>query len=191
MSDRYRVFGPIISNKAKNSGKGKTVIRAFTVIEDYVLLDSGLKAESCLVIGTRCKIKQGVILRTYDGSIKIGDRVSIGEHTVIAGHGNISVGDCTLIAGHCCISAANHIFAVHGLIRFQGETAKGINIGNNVWIGVGAIVLDGVTIGDGAVVGAGSVVTHDLPACTICFGAPCKVVKEREPFYLTNEISEE
>ena len=52
-------------------------------------------------------------------------------------------------------------------------------------------MLDDVTIGDGAVVGAGSVVTHDLPAYTVCFGVPCEVAKEREPFYHINETSEE
>jgi acetyltransferase-like isoleucine patch superfamily enzyme len=162
--------------------KGRTKLRigAFTIIEDYVLLDTGLSLKSSITLGTRCKIKQGVVLRTYDGNIEIGDRVSVGEYSVIAGHGNVMIGDCTVIACHCSISAANHIFVAEESIRFQGGIAQGIVIGRNVWIGAGAIILDGVIIGDGSVIGAGSLVSHSLPPNVICFGAPCRVVKQRE-----------
>lgn len=58
------------------------------------------------------------------------------------------------------------------------EIAKPITIGNNVWIGTGAIILAGVTIGDNAVIGAGSVVKRDIPANVIAVGVPCKVLRE-------------
>lgn len=51
-------------------------------------------------------------------------------------------------------------------------------IGNNVWIGLGATILPGVTIGDNSVIVAGSVVTRDIPANVIAFGSPCKVISE-------------
>jgi carbonic anhydrase/acetyltransferase-like protein (isoleucine patch superfamily) len=63
------------------------------VIEDYVLLDTRLNPNSYILIGKRSKIKQGGILRTYNGFIKIGDRTTIGEYTVIAGHGGITNSD--------------------------------------------------------------------------------------------------
>ena len=53
-----------------------------------------------------------------------------------------------------------------------------MHIGNNVWIGAGAIILPGVTIGDNTVIGAGSVVTKDIPANSVAFGVPCKVQRE-------------
>ena len=59
-----------------------------------------------------------------------------------------------------------------------------VTIGNNVWIGLGAIILPGVTIGDNSVIGAGSVVTRDIPANVIAYGAPCKVIRE---FYEKNK----
>lgn len=184
----YHKFKALISDKVKFIGKGNIKIGEFTVIEDYVLMDTGNNTNSYISIGKRCKIKQGVILRTYDGYIEIGDRVSIGEYSIIAGHGGIVIGDCTLIAGHCYLSAANHIFADTGeKIRFQGETAKGIFVGENVWIGGDVMILDGVRIGNGCVVGAGSLVTRDLPPNTICYGRPCRPIKKREkPIWMKN-----
>ena len=61
----------------------------------------------------------------------------------------------------------------------QLEEYKMINVGNDVWIGARAIVLDGVTIGDGAIVGAGAVVTKDVPAYAVVGGVPARVLKYR------------
>ena len=57
------------------------------------------------------------------------------------------------------------------------ELAYPIRIGNNVWIGGGAIILPGVTIGDGAVIGAGSVVRSDVPAASLAVGNPARIVR--------------
>ncbi|MCS7481797.1 sugar O-acetyltransferase [Umezawaea endophytica] len=62
--------------------------------------------------------------------------------------------------------------------RAKWEAAKPIVIGDNVWLGGGAIVLAGVTIGENTVVGAGAVVTRDLPANVIAVGSPVRVVRE-------------
>lgn len=61
--------------------------------------------------------------------------------------------------------------------RAKWEAAKPITIGNNVWLGGGAIVLPGVTIGDNTVVGAGAVVAKDLPANVIAVGNPARVIR--------------
>ena len=53
-----------------------------------------------------------------------------------------------------------------------------MNIGKNVWIGGGSIILPGVSIGDGVTIGAGSVVTHDIPPYTVAVGNPCRVIKK-------------
>ncbi|MEU2544089.1 sugar O-acetyltransferase [Streptomyces roseolus] len=61
--------------------------------------------------------------------------------------------------------------------RDKLEAARPITIGDNVWLGGGAIVLAGVTIGDNSVIGAGSVVTKDVPANVVAVGNPARVIR--------------
>ena len=71
-------------------------------------------------------------------------------------------------------------------IREQGITAQGIVIEDDVWLGAGATVVDGVTIGRGSVIGAGAVVTTDMPPYSIAVGIPAKVVKDRRQLEQNN-----
>ena len=85
-----------------------------------------------------------------------------------------------MIGPNVTISSVSH--PVHWRSRSTGSgfpiTTAPVKIGNNVWIGAGAIILMGVTIGDGSVIGAGSVVTKDIPANCIAVGTPCKVLRK-------------
>ena len=62
---------------------------------------------------------------------------------------------------------------------YQGHESGCITIGNNVWIGAGAIILPNVKIGDGVIIGAGSVVTKSFSANQVIGGVPAKLIKER------------
>ncbi len=68
------------------------------------------------------------------------------------------------------------------------EIYKKIKIGNDVWIGQRAIILDGVTIGDGAIIGAGAIVSRDIPPYAIAVGSPARVVKYRFPEDIIKEL---
>lgn len=68
-----------------------------------------------------------------------------------------------------------HAFGIKGHPKSKG----GIIVGNDVWIGFGSTILDGVTIGDGAVIGACSVVTMDVPPYAIVGGSPAKIIRMR------------
>ena len=62
-------------------------------------------------------------------------------------------------------------------LRRQVEAGRPVTIGEDVWVGGGAIILPGVTIGARTVIGAGSVVTRDIPDDVIAAGNPCRVIR--------------
>ena len=131
-------------------------------------------------IGKSSEVLYGVVCMTYGGSIEIGENCSINPYTVLYGHGGLKIGNNVLIAGHCLIIPANHKFDNLNIpISMQGETRKGIIIEDNVWIGSGCRILDGVTISSGAIVAAGAVVTKNVPRNSIVGGVPAKIIKTR------------
>lgn len=93
----------------------------------------------------------------------------------------VSIGAYTMLGPSVKIIGNDHIFNVPGSpIIFSGRPEfKPTNIGNDVWIGAGVIVISGCTIGDGAIVAAGSVVTKDILPLTIVAGVPARFVKSR------------
>ncbi len=142
-----------------------------------------------IIVGKNTKIYEGVILKSYGGDIVIGDNCSINPYTIIYGHGGLTIGNYVLIAGHCMIIPNNHIYKdISRPIALQGNISKGIVIEDNVWIGHGCSILDGVRIREGAVVAAGSVVNKDIGENEIYGGVPAKFMSKRNKFKeATNE----
>lgn len=131
-------------------------------------------------IGAETLIREGAILQTYGGDIVIGKKSAINPYCILQGNGGITIGNGTLIAAGVKIFSANHIYSDgNNLIQTQGETRKGVKIGDDVWIGAGSIILDGVNIGDGSVIAAGAVVAADVPEKAVVAGVPAKVIKYR------------
>ncbi len=135
-------------------------------------------------IGTESSIQRQTILELIRGG-----HITIGRHTHIqsgcsltAALGNIHIGDHVQLAPRCALYPYQHgISDLEDVIAKQPITSKGdIFIEDDVWLGVGVIVLDGVTIGKGAVVGAGAVVTESIPPYAIAVGVPAKVVGSRK-----------
>ena len=91
----------------------------------------------------------------------------------------IHIGDDVQIGPYVQLLTATHPLEP-GLRRAKLESAEPIAIGDNVWLGGGAIVCPGVTIGADTVVGAGAVVTSDLPPCVLAVGVPARVVRRLE-----------
>lgn len=133
-----------------------------------------------IVIGKKCTLVRGCQLRTYGGDIIIGDRCSINPYTILYGQGNLKIGNCVRIAANCVIIPSNHNFdRIDIPITDQGLTNRGIVIEDDVWIGCGVRVLDGVTISKGCVIGAGSVVTKSTEPYGVYVGIPAKLIKWR------------
>jgi acetyltransferase-like isoleucine patch superfamily enzyme len=89
---------------------------------------------------------------------------------------SVTIGkDCAIAWG---VTISDHDFHKLYLDGKQLVETAPVLIGNNVWIGMNATILKGVTVGDGAVIGAHSVVTKDVPAKCVVVGNPAKVIKE-------------
>ncbi|MBP5466006.1 MAG: hypothetical protein J6Y43_00375, partial [Clostridia bacterium] len=91
--------------------------------------------------------------------------------------GHIYVGDRVLFGPNVIVATANHPL-YSKLRRQEMQYTRDVHIGENVWIGSGAIILPGVNIGKNTVIGAGSVVTRDIPENVLAVGNPCRVVRE-------------
>lgn len=150
-----------------------------TIIEPGVTLR--VQSGGRIFIGKNCYISKGVQLLTHGGDIIIGAHCSVNPHTIIYGQGGVIIGEGTRIAAHCCIVPANHNYSDPDVYIYkQGSTKIGIIIEEDVWLGAGVKVLDGVTIRRGCVVGANAVVTHDTDAYGIYVGVPAKLIKTRK-----------
>ena len=110
----------------------------------------------------------------YGFNISLGAGAFLNFNCVILDVVEVTIGDGAQIGPGVQLLAADH--PREESVRSSGlEFGRPIRIGQNVWIGGGAVILPGVSIGDGAVIGAGSVVTRDIPAGTTAFGNPARV----------------
>lgn len=153
-------------------------IHASARIFDSVQFDT--RFGGTIAIGEKTEVLNGVLVMTYGGNITIGSFCSINPYTVLYGHGGLTIGNNVLIAAHCVLIPGNHIFTdTTKPINLQGITKNGIVIEDDVWIGTGCSILDGVTIGKGAVIAAGAVVNQNVKPYTVVGGVPAKLIKER------------
>jgi maltose O-acetyltransferase len=112
----------------------------------------------------------------YGRHIRIGARSFANLGLVALDVAPIVIGDDVQIGTNVQLLTPTHPVDPE-LRRAKWEAAKPIRIGDNAWLGSGAIVLPGVTIGDNAVVGAGAVVTRDIPANVVAVGSPARIVR--------------
>ena len=113
--------------------------------------------------------------------MEIGHNSYISSYTTMYATFGIKIGDNCLISSNCGISSVNH--AINSSNRMKTQhldhlESKPVVIGNNVWIGMNACILPGVTIGNNSIIGSGSVVTKDVPANEIWVGNPARFVKK-------------
>lgn len=117
-------------------------------------------------------------------NIFTGDNVFINQNCTFLDNNTITIGERVLIAPDVRIYAGDH--PINGKDRYIDlgdgsarivSSSKPVSIGDDVWIGGGAIILPGVTIGNNVVVGAGSVVTRDIPDNVVVAGNPAKIIK--------------
>ncbi len=106
-----------------------------------------------------------------------GNNVYANFNLTLVDDTDIYVGDSVLFGPNVVVAVAGHPVDPE-LRRKVAQFNLPVHIGNNVWIGAGAIILPGIAIGDNSVIGAGSVVTKDIPANVVAVGNPCRVLRE-------------
>jgi len=133
--------------------------------------------------GKNVRIRPGVLLRD-------AERIYLGDNTML-NHGNIlwagkknaiiTLGSNVIVGPYVQIIAFNHGFSkIDEPILEQEYTEENIIVGDDVWIGAGAILVAGAKVGNGSIIAAGSVVTGEIPAYSVCAGIPAKVIKTRK-----------
>mgnify|MGYP000906283352 CR=1 FL=1 len=111
----------------------------------------------------------------YGSNIELGERVFFNFNCVVLDVCRVRVGSFTLFGPAVQIYTAMH--PLDAVLRRTEEYGKPVEIGSDVWVGGGAIILPGVSIGARAVIGAGSVVTRDIPEGVLAAGNPCRVIR--------------
>lgn len=112
----------------------------------------------------------------YGVNIVLGERVFFNFNCVVLDVCPVRIGNFTLFGPNVQLYTATH--PLNAELRRRQEFAKPITIGDDVWVGGGAIVCPGVTIGSRTVIGAGSVVTRDIPPDVVAAGNPCRVMRK-------------
>ena len=149
-------------------------------VDDLVVLDAKGTSNRGIDVGRGVFLGRGTILSCKDGDIAIGDHGNFGFHCEIFSGSSVTVGRHGLFAAQAYLVGGGHEFEREGLaVIDQPRSSRGIVLGDNVWLGTGAKVLDGVRIGSDVVVGANAVVTTDLPDGTIAAGVPARVLRHR------------
>jgi acetyltransferase-like isoleucine patch superfamily enzyme len=136
-------------------------------------------------VGSRVCIGEHVWLnakderKTMEPTLVIEDDAYIGSFVQINAWRRVLIGKQVLVGDRAFISDADHIFGSPDVpIKLQGDHFVGeVVLNDGCWIGIGAVILPGVTIGRNAVIAANAVVTRSVPDNTVVGGVPAKVIR--------------
>jgi acetyltransferase-like isoleucine patch superfamily enzyme len=168
-------YSRLISSQFANWGQSSRIGRGANLIDAQLIR-----------VGSEVTIGEQAWLNAKDdrgdglSTLSIGDGTYIGRLVQINAWQSVTIGCNVLIADRVFISDVDHKFADTLIpIRMQGVSFRGaVFLQDGCWIGIGAVILPGVTIGRNAIVAANSVVTKDVPACAVVGGVPAKIIKQ-------------
>lgn len=177
----------MVSSKIYNANYDKELLdlrnAAKELCFDYnKLRPSKTKAKREIIKKLGIKTKENFTIEApfycdYGFNIEFGENFYANHNLIILDGARVKFGDNVFIAPSCTISTAGHPLDVKR--RNEGlEYAYPIEIGDNVWIGADVTINPGVKIGQNSVIGSGSVVTKEIPANSLAYGNPCKVVRK-------------
>jgi acetyltransferase-like isoleucine patch superfamily enzyme len=141
----------------------------------HCLSTEGVRIGARVTVGRFAVVECTGVLWSLGSGLRIGDDSAIGDYSFIGAAGGVHIGDRVLMGQRVSIHSENHRFDEADVpIRQQGTTRLGVKIGDDCWIGSGAIILDGVELGAGCVVAAGAVVTRGFPPGSVVAGVPAR-----------------
>lgn len=184
---------PLIGSKVTLRCKKKLHFGAKVRLQEGVYIDAlsigGVYLGDRSMLGRNSRIECTGSLRSVGIGIRIGRDSTFGSDCYFGCAGGIEIGNDVIAGQYVRFHSENHVF--HELtrpIREQGVTHRGIRIGNDVWIGAGAVFLDGAKVGDGCVVAGNAVVTgKSFPPYSVIGGTPARVLKSRRPVEKTED----
>lgn len=136
----------------------------------------------CISLEDRVRVEEAVYIKVTadDAEVRVGAYSFLGRGTELDVGREIRIGSHSLVAPGCFMTDHSHAFwRASQRIDEQGCEVEPVRIGDDAWLGAGAIILMGATIGDGAVVGAGSLVRGEVPAYEVFAGVPARPIGRR------------
>lgn len=144
--------------------------------DEEIKLRQSLFAELFAAVGDSLLIEPPFFC-DYGFNIYVGDRVFMNFNCVVLDVAPVRIGHRALIGPAVQIYAATH--PVEAQIRREGlELGRPVTIGDDVWIGGGAIILPGVHVGDRSIIAAGAVVSRDVPDDVVVAGNPARIIRK-------------
>lgn len=176
----YPIF---IGRRVVIEHKNKFSTGTSCIIEDGVTINClskiGVRLGNNTTIAKYSILQCTGVIANMGAGIQIGSNSAIGAQSYLGGQGGISIGDNVIIGPGVRIFSENHNFDDRSrVIRLQGESRQGVSIDNNVWVGSGVTILDGVNISSNVVIAAGSVITKDVHMNSLVGGVPAKLLKK-------------
>jgi acetyltransferase-like isoleucine patch superfamily enzyme len=158
----------------------KIHIGSNVVIDDNCLLDAKGESNRGIRTGNGVFVGRNTILSCKNGDIELGEAANIGFNCELFSASRVTIGRAVLMAAYGYVIGGDHDFSDPAkAVLAQSRKSTGVVIGDGVWMGAGAKVLDGVEIGPLAVIGAAAVVRENVPASAIAVGIPARVVSTR------------
>ena len=170
---------PILEYELDKISSGSSIgnnslIRPYTTIYERATLENNVETGTNVIIREDCIIGEGSIIGSssvLDGGVKIGKNARIQSQNFIPP--KIEIGDNVFLGPS--VRFANDTYPVSSKLT-------GIKVKDNVIIGIGSIILPGVTIETGSIIAAGSLVTRNVPEYVVIKGSPAKIFMKREDY---------
>lgn len=131
------------------------------------------------ICGDKVLIFPGCILHWIE-NMEFGENISIHDFCYLDAVGGLRIGNNVRIAHNCSLITGQHRYDVPNKTIYEsGYKFSKISLGNDIWIGTGAVILPGAEIGDGVVIGANSVVNNNIESHSVVGGIPARKIKRR------------